>query len=102
MITRRHVLLFAAAALPLAAGVFFLIYFWPALVPDGSGPEAELGRLRPTLIVEAAYPGADVQVVGETVAAPIEQQVLGVEGMRYITSHCGNDGSYTLTVTFEN
>jgi multidrug efflux pump subunit AcrB len=101
MITRRHALLFAAAALPLAVGAFLLVYFWQALFPDGPGPEAELGRLPPTVIVEATYPGADVQVVGDVVAAPIEQQVNGVEGMRYMTSHCGNDGSYTLTVTFE-
>ena len=47
------------------------------------------------------YPGASAQVVADTVAAPIEQQVNGVEGMLYMSSQMGNDGSYTLTVTFD-
>ena len=42
------------------------------------------------------YPGASAQVVADTVAAPIEQQVNGVEGMLYMSSQMGNDGSYTL------
>ena len=55
----------------------------------------------PTVEVSAAYPGADAQVVADTVAAPIEQQVNGVEGMLYMSSQCTNDGTYTLTVTFK-
>src|SRR5206468_8599036 len=50
--------------------------------------------------VTANYPGADARVVADTVAAPIEQQVVGVEGMLYMTSQSNNDGSYTLDVTF--
>ena len=49
----------------------------------------------------SAIPGASAQVVADTVAAPIEQQVNGVEGMLYMSSQMGNDGSYTLTVTFD-
>src|SRR5436190_19356953 len=56
----------------------------------------------PTVEVSAVYPGANAQVVADTVAAPIEQQVNGVEGMLYMSSQCTNDGSYTLTVTFQN
>src|SRR5262249_57983653 len=41
------------------------------------------------------------RVVADTVAAPIEQQVNGVEGMMYMSSQCTNDGNYTLTVTFK-
>ncbi len=55
----------------------------------------------PTVQVTASYPGANAQVVADSVAAPIEQQVNGVENMMYMSSQCTNDGSYTLTVTFE-
>jgi multidrug efflux pump subunit AcrB len=55
----------------------------------------------PTVEVSAAYPGANAQIVADTVAAPIEQQVNGVEGMMYMSSQCTNDGNYSLTVTFK-
>jgi multidrug efflux pump len=55
----------------------------------------------PTVQVSAIYPGANAQVVADSVAAPIEQQVNGVEQMMYMSSQCTNDGSYTLTITFE-
>src|SRR5829696_8879550 len=54
----------------------------------------------PTVEVSAVYPGANAQVVSDTVAAPIEQQVNGVEDMLYMSSQSTNDGAYTLTVTF--
>jgi multidrug efflux pump subunit AcrB len=56
----------------------------------------------PTVEVSAYYPGANAQVVADTVAAPIEQQVNGVENMMYMSSQCTNDGNYTLTVTFKH
>ena len=55
----------------------------------------------PTVQVSCSYPGANAQVVADTVAAPIEQQVNGVERMLYMSSQCTNDGAYVLTVTFE-
>jgi multidrug efflux pump len=55
----------------------------------------------PAVAVTINYPGANAQVVSDTVAAPIEQEVNGVEGMLYMSSQMGNDGSYTLTVTFD-
>jgi multidrug efflux pump len=55
----------------------------------------------PAVAVTINYPGASAQVIADTVAAPIEQQVNGVEGMLYMASQMGNDGSYTLTVTFD-
>src|SRR5207248_4379121 len=55
----------------------------------------------PTVEVSASYPGANAEVVADTVAAPIEQQVNGVEGMMYMSSQCTNDGTYALTITFK-
>src|SRR5216683_2212118 len=55
----------------------------------------------PTVQVSCTYPGASAQVVADTVAAPIEQQVNGVEGMMYMSSQSDNSGYYNLIVTFE-
>jgi len=55
----------------------------------------------PQITVSAAYPGANAQTVADTVASPIEQEVNGVENMIYMSSVSANDGSMSLTVTFE-
>jgi multidrug efflux pump len=55
----------------------------------------------PSVQVSINYPGASASVVADTVAAPIEQLVNGVPGMLYMSSQAGNDGSYTLSVTFD-
>jgi multidrug efflux pump len=55
----------------------------------------------PSINVQCNYAGASAVVVGEAVAAPIEQQVNGVEGMMYMVSQCTNDGNYNLSVTFK-
>ena len=54
----------------------------------------------PQIVVSATYPGASADVVEQTVAQPIEAQVIGVDNMIYMKSISGNDGSYTLTVSF--
>ncbi|MCK3853776.1 efflux RND transporter permease subunit [Pseudomonas sp. W2Jun17] len=54
----------------------------------------------PTVQVNANYPGANPQVIAETVAAPLEQVITGVEGMLYMTSQSATDGRMILTATF--
>src|SRR5919109_484987 len=64
-------------------------------------PLAQFPRITPpTVTVSASYPGASAKDVAEAVAAPLEKEVNGVEGMMYMASSCANDGSYSLTVTF--
>lgn len=55
----------------------------------------------PTVSVSTTYRGASAQIVAETVAQVIEEEVNGVEGMIYMSSKSSDDGSYELTVTFE-
>lgn len=83
---------FVIAIVTVIAGVMAIL-----ALPVGEYPELT----PPQVQVDAKYPGASAQVVEETVAAVIEAEVNGVEGMIYMSSKSANDGSYTLTVTFE-
>jgi multidrug efflux pump subunit AcrB len=87
---------------PILAWVMSIIIILLGAIAAGFLPIAEYPEVTPpTVRVQANYPGASAQVVADTVAAPIEQQVVGVEKMLYMTSQSNNDGSYTLDVTFE-
>jgi len=55
----------------------------------------------PTITVNAAFPGASAETLAETVAAPLEQEINGVEGMLYVTSSSTSDGAVAITVTFQ-
>ncbi|WP_207483832.1 efflux RND transporter permease subunit [Arenibaculum pallidiluteum] len=65
-------------------------------------PVAQFPPITPPAVqVSASYPGANAQVVAETIAAPIEAQVNGVDGMLYMSSTSSDAGTYSLTVSFE-
>ncbi len=64
-------------------------------------PLTEYPQVTPTtVVVRASYPGADAENVAETVAAPLEQAINGVEDMLYMSSQAATDGRLKLTVTF--
>jgi multidrug efflux pump len=87
----RPVLAWVLSIVIILLGAIAAVFLPIAEYPDVSPP---------TVQVTCTYPGANAQVVADTVAAPIEQQVVGVEGMLYMSSGSNNDGSYTLDVTF--
>ena len=66
-------------------------------------PVAEYPEISPpTIVVMATYPGASAQVIADTVAAPLEAEVNGIEDMVYYSSTSDNSGNYTLTLTFKS
>lgn len=88
---------------PIFATVLAILMILAGLLTFNSLPVAQYPDITPpTVFVSASYPGADAQTVAEAVGVPIEQQVNGVENMMYMSSSSGNDGSYSLEITFEN
>ena len=87
---------------PIFSSVVSIVIVIAGLVTLGALPIAQYPEITPpTVEVSAVYPGAGASVIAETVAAPIEQEVNGVEDMIYMSSTSASDGSYSLTVTFE-
>jgi hydrophobe/amphiphile efflux-1 (HAE1) family protein len=87
---------------PIFASVLSIVITLAGAVAVFALPIAQYPEVTPpTVVVTASYPGANALTVRDTVAAPIEEQVSGVEGMLYMSSTCTNDGTYTLTVTFK-
>ncbi|MDX9787841.1 MAG: multidrug efflux RND transporter permease subunit [Desulfobacterales bacterium] len=73
------------------AGVLALLNIPIAQYPEITPPE---------IYVRATYPGANAQVVADSVAAPLEAEINGVDDMLYMSATCANDGSYSLSITF--
>ena len=87
---------------PIFASVLSILVFLAGLIAGKGLPIAQFPSITPpTIQVTCNYPGASAQVVAESIAAPIEQYVNGVEEMLYMSSNCTNDGSYNLAVTFK-
>ncbi|WP_438751059.1 efflux RND transporter permease subunit [Pararhizobium sp. O133] len=80
------------AVVMLIAGTVALLQIPVAQFPQITPPEVQ---------VSASYPGANATVMTDSVGAPIEEQVNGVEGMMYMSSSSSDNGTYSLTVTFE-
>src|SRR2546430_3108043 len=87
---------------PIFASVLSIVITLAGAVAALNLPVAQYPQFTPpSIMVMCTYPGADARVVAESVAAPIEQQVNGVEDMLYMVSQSNNDGSYLLQVTFK-
>src|SRR5262249_8077587 len=87
---------------PIVACVIAILILIAGAVAFPTLPIAQYPEIAPPIVrVTTSYPGASAQVVADTVAAPIEQQVNGVDRMIYMESTSASDGSYTLNVSFE-
>jgi HAE1 family hydrophobic/amphiphilic exporter-1 len=87
---------------PIFATVCALMIILAGAVSIPTLPVAQLPDLAPPQVnVSAIYIGADAQTVETSVTTPLEQQINGVEGMKYMTSTSGNDGSSNISITFD-
>ncbi|SDS10346.1 multidrug efflux RND transporter permease subunit [Opitutus sp. GAS368] len=86
---------------PILAGVLSTIIFLVGLIAMWRLPISEYPEVvPPTVIVRATYAGANPKTISETVAAPLEQAINGVEHSLYMFSQATSDGVMTLTITF--
>ncbi len=87
---------------PIFATVLAILITIVGLISLSRLPIARYPQITPpTIVVNASFPGADAVTVAQSIAAPIEQQVNGVPDMLYMSSKSANDGTYSLTVTFD-
>jgi multidrug efflux pump len=87
---------------PIFAAVLSIIIFVAGLIAIARLPVSEYPDVvPPSVVVRAQYPGANPKVIAETVAAPLEEQINGVDGMLYMTSQNTADGALMLTVSFK-
>ncbi len=87
---------------PIFAGVLSIVIFLIGLIAMWRLPISEYPEVvPPTIVVQATYPGANPKTIAETVAAPLEQAINGVEDSLYMFSQSTTDGVMTLTVTFK-
>jgi len=87
---------------PIFAAVLSLLIFIAGAISIWKLPISEYPDVvPPSVVVHASYPGANPKVIAETVAAPLEEQINGVEDMLYMFSQGTSDGQMTLTVTFK-
>ncbi|MBN8736909.1 MAG: multidrug efflux RND transporter permease subunit [Xanthomonadales bacterium] len=86
---------------PIMAAVLSLLFLITGAIAVFQLPISEYPEVvPPTVVVRATYPGANPEVIAQTVATPLEQSINGVEGMLYSSSQATSDGVMTLTVTF--
>src|ERR1700749_1221939 len=87
---------------PILAMVMSIVLVIVGTIAYTTLPVAEYPQVAPpTVVVTTSYPGASAQTISDTVAAPIEQQINGVEDMLYLYSQATSNGQLTITITFK-